>query len=67
LKKATLPFKNKFTKKEYENLINISSILMGIDSFIAAKDVCRLNTNQSKSTLEWGLAMVLKGLDCDKN
>lgn len=66
LKKATVPLKKELTKEQYENLINISSILMGIDSFIAAKDVCGLDTDQAKATLEWGLEMVIKGLYSDK-
>jgi AcrR family transcriptional regulator len=66
LKKATVPFKKELTNKQYENLINISSILMGIDSFITAKDVCGLDTDQAKSTLEWGLEMVIKGVYSDR-
>lgn len=59
--KATTPFK--INKQAQKNLVNIASILMGIDAFITAKDVCGLNTEEAKSTLEWGLSMILKGLE----
>lgn len=45
-------------------LKNISVVLMGIESIIATKDVCDLNTAESIETLKWGLEMIIKG--CQK-
>lgn len=60
--KAITPFKGQLTKKERMNMVNIASILMGIDPLITAKDVCGLDTEEAKATLEWGLEMIMKGL-----
>ena len=60
--KVTNPFSKQLTKKERKNLVNIASVLMGIDSFITAKDVCGLDSEEAKSMLEWGLKMIMKGM-----
>jgi AcrR family transcriptional regulator len=39
LNKALGPYKGKFSKANYERLISISSVLMGIDALIICKDV----------------------------
>ena len=44
-----------------QKLIHISVLLMGIESIIVSKDVCGLNDEESKETLQWALEMVLKG------
>ena len=44
-----------------QNLANIATVLMGIEAFIATKDVCGLSNEASRQTLQWGLEMVLKG------
>lgn len=63
--KVIKPFSKQLNKTEQSNLVNIASILTGIDSFITAKDVCGLDTEKAKSTLEWGLNMILKGMTKD--
>lgn len=59
---ALQPVKAQLTKKDLERLKNISSILMGIDSLIVAKDVCGLSNEETNETLKWGLEMILKGI-----
>ena len=44
-----------------QNLAHIATVLMGVEAFIAAKDVCGLSNVASRQTLQWGLEMVLKG------
>jgi len=44
-----------------QNLANIATVLMGIEAFVATKDVCGLSNHESIETLQWGLEMVLKG------
>jgi AcrR family transcriptional regulator len=61
-RKALEPFKNKLSEKEMNNLINIASVLSGIDSLIVCKDVCDLTGEEAESTLSWGLEMILRGI-----
>lgn len=55
-------FKGKdLTPDLQKKLIHVSVLLMGIESIIVSKDVCGLNNEESKETLQWALEMVLKG------
>lgn len=54
--------KGAIPEKDLENLKNIATILMGIESFIVAKDVCDLSNEQSNKTLNWAIDMILKGM-----
>lgn len=54
------------TKKERENLQNLLTVLMGIESLIVTKDVCGLNNEQSKKLLKWGMKLLLKGISIDQ-
>lgn len=65
--KAIAPFDSSLTKKEEMNLVNIASILTGIDAFITAKDVCGLNSEEAISTLEWGMNMIVNGMSNNPN
>jgi AcrR family transcriptional regulator len=60
-------FKKEMSGKNLQNLKNIASILMGIDSLIVAKDVCGLSNKEADDTLKWGIEMILKGLYSDMN
>jgi AcrR family transcriptional regulator len=60
--KAITPLDSQLTGEDRMNLVNIASILMGIDAFITAKDVCGLNSEEATATLEWGLNMIVKGM-----
>lgn len=59
-------YKQTFSQKELTNLKNLSSILMGIDSLVVAKDVCGLTNKETDATLKWGIEMILKGLQAQK-
>jgi hypothetical protein len=50
------------SEKEMNNLINIASVLSGIDSLIVCKDVCDLTGEEAESTLKWGMEMILRGI-----
>jgi len=52
----------KLSKKEIDHLKNTATILMGIESVIVAKDVCRLSDKKTNETLNWALEMILKGM-----
>lgn len=62
LKKSLEPFKSRMSKDEYEKLIHIASVLMGIDALIVTKDVCGLDNEQSSELLKWVIEMILKGM-----
>ena len=49
------------SKKEREKLVNLLTILMGIEPLIVAKDVAGLDNNQSKEIMNWGVQLILKG------
>jgi AcrR family transcriptional regulator len=63
LRKSLEPFKKQLSKKDYDNLINIASLLMGIDALIVTKDVCGLDNRGSSELLKWGMEMLIKGMD----
>ena len=66
MKIALQPFKKDMPTDQFENLINISALLMGIDSLIVTKDVCDLSNAESNKLLKWGIDMILKNLSRDK-
>ena len=45
--------------QEIENLVNVATILMGIEPFVVTKDVCHLNNKESKQVLHWGLEKII--------
>ncbi|MBP0903258.1 TetR/AcrR family transcriptional regulator [Mariniflexile gromovii] len=47
-------------KNEREKLVNLLTILMGIEPFIVSKDVCGLNNEESMETMNWGMKLILK-------
>ncbi|MGX1928751.1 TetR/AcrR family transcriptional regulator [Flagellimonas sp. 2504JD4-2] len=51
--------------KTQSKLIHLTVLLMGIESIIATKDVCGLNSKESVETLQWGLQMILKGCEIE--
>lgn len=51
-----------FTNEEKRRLLNIASVMMGMEPLIVAKDICGLSDADAKETLQWGLQMVLKGI-----
>ena len=57
-------FKNDLSKEHLKNLSNVSTILMGMDALVVAKDVCGLTNNEANNTLKWGIEMILKGISC---
>ena len=65
LHKALEPFKGNFDTDTYRKLISISSVLMGIDPLITCKDVCKLTDEETSSTLEWAIEMLVKGMALD--
>lgn len=63
LRKSLNTTQNKLDKDLMNDLVNISAILMGIDAYVTAKDVCGLSSKEALNTLEWGLDMILKGIN----
>jgi DNA-binding transcriptional regulator YbjK len=63
LNKVLEPYKEKFSKDTIKKLISVSSVLMGIDSIIVCKDICKLNNNETENTLKWAIEMILKGIE----
>ena len=51
----------KMSKKEINNLVNILTILMGIEPLIVSKDVSGLNNREFKELLRWGMELILRG------
>jgi len=45
---------------EKKKLINLLTILIGIEPMIVAKDVCNLNDEESKELLRWGMNLILQ-------
>ncbi|GGZ89920.1 TetR/AcrR family transcriptional regulator [Algibacter mikhailovii] len=46
---------------EKEKLVNLFTLLMGIEPLIVTKDVSGLNNNQSIEIMKWGVQLILKG------
>jgi hypothetical protein len=67
-KTIQLALKNQnIPQKDKDKIANFVTILMGIEPIIVSKDVCRLDNDQSKDLLKWGLEMVLKGIAIGQN
>ena len=49
----------KLKSQEIENLVNVATVLMGIEPFVVTKDVCHLNNKESKQVLHWGLEKII--------
>jgi len=61
-KTLQLAFENtSINKKEKEKLVNLLTLLMGIEPLIVTKDVSGLNNNQSMEIMKWGVQLILKG------
>lgn len=52
----------KFDKEQLENLCNVATLFMGIESMVVMKDVCGLNDEKALKTLSWGFDIFLKGV-----
>ena len=63
LNKVLEPYEEKLSKDTIKKLISVSSILMGIDSIIVCKDICKLSNNETENTLKWAIEMILKGIE----
>jgi AcrR family transcriptional regulator len=55
-------FKVDLPKETMEKVINVATVLMGIEALIVAKDVCGLKDKKAKETLRWGLSQLLKSV-----
>ncbi|MDU8886816.1 TetR/AcrR family transcriptional regulator [Yeosuana sp. MJ-SS3] len=61
-KTLQLAFENiSINKREREKLVNLLTILMGIEPLIVTKDVSGLTNNQSMEIMNWGVQLILKG------
>lgn len=54
-----------FRAEDTERLMNIATVLMGMEALVVTKDVCQLNNDESKELLNWGLRMIIKGMQSD--
>jgi len=66
LNKALEPYKDTLSEDTFKKLVDVSSVLMGIDSLIICKDVCKLDNVETNNTLKWALDMILKGISLEE-
>ena len=62
LKLALKPFEKLMSKTDLERLVNIATLLMGIDALLVCKDVCGLDNSGTDELLEWALDLILDGI-----
>jgi AcrR family transcriptional regulator len=62
LKLSLKPFEGILNKEDFKKLINISTLLMGIDALLVCKDVCELSDDEANELLEWALDLVIAGI-----
>lgn len=55
-------YRKVLNKEDFEHLINLLALLMGIDALLVTKDVCSLNNAQSDQMLKWAIKQILAGL-----
>ncbi len=55
-----------FTKAEKQELVNIFTVLMGVEPLIVMRDVCGLDVEESRRLLRLGSEMLLKGFLASK-
>ena len=65
LNMALEPYKKTLSKETFKKLVVSASVLMGIDSLVICKDVCKLDNKESDNTLKWALEMILKGISLE--
>lgn len=67
-KSLELILKNtQLSSNEKKDMVNLLTILMGIEPLIITKDVLDLDNNSSSELLTWGMELLLKGLGVSKN
>ena len=62
MKLSLEPFENLMSRKDFDRLVNIATLLMGIDALLVCKDVCGLNNAETDELLEWALDLILDGI-----
>ncbi|WP_298532426.1 TetR/AcrR family transcriptional regulator [uncultured Algibacter sp.] len=62
LKLALSPYRNQMDPQDYKHLITSATALMGIESVIVSKDVCRLSNKDTEKHLHWGLRKILESV-----
>jgi AcrR family transcriptional regulator len=55
LEKALDPVRGQMDKKAFKRLVHALSMLVSIEPFIAATDVCRLNRKEGREVLSWAV------------
>lgn len=50
------------SEEEVQRLMDISTVLMGMEALVVTKDVCDLSNEESKELLNWGLRMIIRGM-----
>lgn len=55
------------SQEQESKFITLATLLMGIEPMIVAKDVCRLDNDETLNYLQWGLEMILKGMGIGDN
>lgn len=63
---ALASYKKNLGEDTFKKLIHSASLLMGIESVITTRDVCKLNEEESLETLRWAMEMLLKGVEHDR-
>ena len=62
LRLALKPFENLMSRADLNRLINIATLLMGIDALLVCKDVCGLENEEADELLSWALDLILAGV-----
>ncbi len=62
LEKVLSTKQNNLSNRDKKHLVNIASLFMGIEAVVLTKDVCNLNKEEAKESLQWGLQMLLNSV-----
>jgi AcrR family transcriptional regulator len=66
LHQALAPYRSEIPNRDYQRLINIASVLMGIDALTVSKDVCGLNNRETSALLGWAMDRILDSMNLDQ-
>jgi AcrR family transcriptional regulator len=66
LEETLQALKSTVSPKDLNNLKTVASVLMGIEAVVVTKDVCQLNEVDAKKALNWGIQMILKGMNVNE-
>ncbi len=66
LEEALTPLRNQISAATFRKLVHALAVMVGIESYIVIKDVCRLQADEGLDVLQWAMVMMIRGALLDR-